>query len=256
MTLLGTFTPAPTGRRAPAGNTSNGPESEAMRQRIIKMMTDASHGSERSQQKAIGPSEYGHPCTRNVAFKVAGVDKQPDFSDPLPSIVGVAMHAWMENNLDPSEWLPEQKVNVSAGLSGHSDAYHIPTRTVVDWKFLGATQHQAWTGGYVSEQYRIQAHSYGQGFVNAGLKVDRVADAIFCRSKPLQALYVWSEPWDPSIAQKALNRLAKIRMYVAASRAGNANRGPILDINPTPGDTCFFCRYKGTSDQGLCDRAK
>lgn len=255
-TLLGTFSPKPAGKFGPVGKTSNNPESEALRQKIIKLMTDASHNSERSLQKAIGPSEYGHPCARQVAYKVAGVQEQPDYQDPMPSIIGVACHAWMEENLPRDEWIPEHKVNVSDTLAGHSDAYHIPTRTVVDWKFLGATQHQAWTKDYVSEQYRIQAHSYGQGFTNAGYPVDRVADAIFCRSKSLQHLFVWSEAWDPAIAQTALNRLGKIRMYVASSGAGDTNRGPILDINPTAGDTCFFCRYKGTSAQGYCDRAK
>jgi hypothetical protein len=252
---LGTFSPKPVNVTSRVGATnSNGPESEAMRLRIIKLVTDASHGAARNLQKEIGPSEYGHPCTRQIAFKVAGIPKNPDWLDPLPSIIGTAMHSWMETALLPlNDWIPERKVHVTESLFGHSDAYHVPTRTVVDWKFLGNTQHREYASGYVSSQYRVQAHSYGLGFFNAGFPVDRVALAIFSRSKTLQDLYVWSEPWDRAVAQHAVDRLQTVRQYVAVTGAGPLNRTPILQIKPTSGDTCYFCPFKGTSQQGLCE---
>lgn len=250
---LGTFCPKPVNVKARVGVTnSNGPESAALRLKIIKMVTDAGNGAARSLQKAIGPSEIGHPCTRQVAFKVAGVPKNPNWLDPMPSILGTAFHAWMEENLPRSEWIPEQKVYVTQTLTGHSDAYHIPTRTVVDWKLLGNTAHRDYSGGYMSTQYRVQAHSYGMGFVNAGYPVDRVAVAIFGRSKTLQDLYVWSERWDPAIAQRAVDRLQIVRNYVAATGASEHNRAPLLAIEPTSGDTCYFCPYKGQAQGGLC----
>lgn len=254
---FGAFTPKParTGYTADVPHSTD-PTAEALRLKIIAMMTDASNRAPRNIQKAIGPSEIGHPCARQVAFKVAGVAKNPSYLDPMPSILGVAFHSWMEDILPRDEWIPERKVHVADGLTGNSDAYHIPTRTVVDWKLLGRTQHQQWLGGYSSEQYGVQADSYGQGFANAGYQVDRVAIAVFCRAKPLQDLFVWSRPWDPANAQKALNRLGRIRMYVAASGASDVNRAPLLQINATAGDTCYFCPFKGTSAQGLCDRAK
>jgi hypothetical protein len=126
---------------------------------------------------------------------------------------------------------------------------------VVDWKLLGNTQHQKYVGGYTSSQYRVQAHSYGQGFFNMGYPVERVALAIFGRSKTLQDLYVWSEPWDPAIAARAVARLEIIRQYVDRTGASNENRRPLLAIDPVAGDTCFFCPFKGTTANGLCDRA-
>lgn len=251
--MLGTFSPKPVNVKARVGATnSNGPESEALRLKIIKMVTDASNGAARSLQKAIGPSEIGHPCTRQVAFKVAGIPKNPSWLDPMPSILGTAFHAWMEANLPRDEWIPERRVHVTDTLSGHSDAYHIPTRTVVDWKLLGNTAHRDYSGGYMSSQYRVQGHSYGLGFANAGYPVDRVALAIFGRAKTLQDLYVWSEPWDPAVAQRAVARLGIVEQYVAATGAGPGNRAPLLAIEPTVGDTCYFCPFKGQATNGLC----
>jgi hypothetical protein len=251
---LGTFTPKPVNvhRTVAPGNN---PESIALQQLIIKIVTDASNGSERSLQKAIGPSEIGHPCSRNVAFKVAGVAKQPSTLDPLPSVLGVAFHAWMERNLPRDEWIPESKVYVTGALYGHCDAYHIPTRTVVDWKLLGRTIHTEWTQGHVSDKYRVQAHSYGQGFVNAGYPVDRIAVAVFCRAKTLQDLYVWSEEYDPAAAQRALTRLQIIRDYVTATGASDTNRAPLMAVPATVGGECYFCSYKGSETAGMCPRS-
>lgn len=256
MSAVGSFVPKALHTKDHGQAYSSDAQAEALRQKILKFVTDASLNSARNQQRAIGPSEIGHPCNRQIAFKVAGVRENPSYLDPFPSILGVAFHAWMEGNLPRDEWLPEHKVNVTSTLRGTSDAYHIPTRTVVDWKLLGRTQHQSWLGGYTSEQYEVQADCYGQGFVNAGYPVDRVAIAVFCRARPLQDMFLWSRPWNPANAQKALNRLAMIRTYVAASGASDANRAPILNVGATAGDTCYFCPFKGTPVQGLCDRAK
>jgi hypothetical protein len=256
VSAIGSFNPKPVKTRSHNQSYASDPQAEALRQKIIKLMTDASNNSARSLQKAIGPSEIGHACPRNVAYKVAGVTENPSYLDPMPSILGVAFHAWMEQQLPADEWIPEQRVHVTDTLSGHSDAYHIPTRTVVDWKLLGRTQHQEWLGGYTKEQYELQADCYGLGFVNAGYPVDRVAVAVFCRARPLQDLFLWSRPWNPDNARRALERLEIVRNYVAASGASDTNRAAILKVPAVAGDSCYFCSYKGTSLQGLCDRAK
>lgn len=253
---FGAFTPKPAGGRQTGGPGGNNPESEALRLKIIKLMTDASNGSARSLQTAIGPSEIGHPCPRKVAYKLANVRENTSYQDPFPSIMGVAMHAWMEENLPRDEWIPEQRVNADGReLFGHSDAYHKPTRTVVDWKFLGSTMHRQWLGGYVNSTYQVQAHSYGQGFVNMGYPVDRVAVAVFCRAKTLQDLYVWSEPWDPAIAHRAFERMDILKTYIAASGASDTNRAPLLEIPAVAGDGCYFCMHKGKPGDGQCDRS-
>jgi len=253
---LATFTPKASNAKGPTGPDGNNPESIAMKQRIVTMVRNSSDNNPRNLQKAIGPSEVGHPCPRQVAMKVAGVTPNPSWLDPMPSILGVAFHAWMEENLDRREWIPEHKVHVDGrGLWGHSDAYHIPTRTVVDWKLLGATMWRDWTGGYVNQTYKVQAHSYGKGFLRAGYPVDRVAVAVFCRAKSLNDLFVWSEAWDESIADQALLRLEAIKTYVNGTGASDTNRAPLLAIDAVAGDGCYFCPFKGQLANGRCDRA-
>jgi hypothetical protein len=257
VTALGVFTPKPVNVSLKPGTAySNGPESEALREIIIHDMTVAAAGASRGLQKEIGPSEIGEPCARQVAFKVAGVEKNPSWQDPFPSIRGVAMHSWMEENLPKATWELECSVDCGRGVVGTSDAYHKPSLTVVDWKFLGATQHGEWLRGYLSTKYRVQAHTYGNGWAARGYRVDRVALAIFGVTKTLQDLYVWSEPWQPAIAEQALVRLDHVRSYVAATAASNSNRAPLLQVPATPGGGCFFCPYKGRADQGLCCDAR
>ena len=254
MSAIGSFTPKALHTKTHNQSYSTDAQAEALRQRIIHFVTEAGNGHSRNQQKAIGPSEIGHPCPRNVAYKLAGVTKNPSYRDPFPSILGVAFHAWMEGNLPQDEWIPERRVHVTDTLAGTSDAYHIPTRTVVDWKLLGQTQHLQWLGGYTKEQYEVQADSYGLGFVNAGYPVDRVAIAVFCRARPLQDMFLWSRPWNPDNARRAIDRLEIIRTYVEASGANDSNRAPLMQVPAVAGDSCYFCSYKGTSLQGLCDR--
>ena len=251
---LGTFNPKPANHKT-GGPAGNNPESIALQQKIIALVTKASNTSERNLQTAIGPSEIGHPCPRKIAYKLAGVRENNRFQDPLPSVLGVAFHAWMEVNLPRDEWIPEQRVNVDGvELYGHSDAYHRPTGTVVDWKMLGRTMHQQWLGGYTNDTYRVQAHSYGQGFHNMGLPVNRVAVAVFCRAKTLQDLYVWSEPWDPEVARRAIERLGIIRTYVETSGASDSHRQPLTMVPAVAGDGCYFCLHGGKTTDGKCDK--
>ena len=255
---LATFTPKASNVGKASGPDGNCPESIAMKQRIVTMVRHAADNNPRNLQKAIGPSEIGHPCRRPGRDEGRRGDAEPQLglADPMPSILGVAFHAWMEQNLDMREWIPEKRVDVDGrGLWGHSDAYHIPTRTVVDWKLLGLTMWRDWTGGYVNGTYKVQAHSYGRGFMRAGYPVERIAVAVFCRSKPLQDLYVWSEPWDQTVADQALLRLEAIKTYVNGTGASDDNRAPLLAIDPVAGDGCYFCPFKGQLSAGRCDRA-
>lgn len=57
-----------------------------------------------------------------------------------------------------------------------------------------------------SEQYRVQVHGYGKGFRRLGLPVDHVAIAFYPRSSDLSGLYVWSEPYNETIIDTALER--------------------------------------------------
>lgn len=114
---------------------------------IAKALRDMiRHGSRvmpRSQQKALGPSEVGHPCPRKLAYGLMDEPGEPGFSDPLPSLIGTAFHSWLEwaapqhnELLGRERWLPETKVTVREGLSGTCDLFDTDTGTVIDHKGL------------------------------------------------------------------------------------------------------------------------
>lgn len=253
-----------TRRHRTLSDTTGGPISDLLRNTIITHVTEAANNSERNLQREIGPSEIGHPCNRNIAYKLAFVAEQPDTHDPWPSIVGTAVHAWLEEKLAPRpEWLTETVVWPTPYLKGHSDAYYRPEDTVVDWKVLGNTQHAKFANKeYLEERngievlkpgvYQTQIHAYGAGMMRKGYNVKRVALAIFARARTLQSLYVHSEPWDIQVAAAALVRLEKIKAYVEATGASDTNRAPILRLDPHAGHDCYFCPFKGRADEGLC----
>lgn len=255
---IATLKPTATAAAA-ALKLSSDPEAEALRQDVLRIFADASSNSERSLQRAIGPSETGHPCPRNIAHKLAGTPHSSGMGlDPLPSILGTAAHAWAaealerENAKTPGRFIIEHRVEVAPAylhfppLTGSGDGFDTWRGTVLDWKWLGTTQWREYTTGYVSEQYRAQTHQYGLGFQRLGYDVKRVALVIIPRNKSLRETFVWSEPYDPAIANATVERLRQIQMVMAAGYRPN-------DINPRPGGGCYFCPFKGRESGGLCE---
>ena len=234
-------------------------DATGLRSEIIRVIRHAADNAPRSLQRRIGPSEIGTPCTRQLGYKVADHDPAPgraSIHDPWPSIVGTATHAWLADafeitNADatrrgePEPWLLEQRVDVGLGLTGSCDCFHVPSRTVLDWKVLGDTQYRRYTSDGPSETYRVQGHCYGLGWERAGFTVDRVGIGFFGRAKRLSDLHIWSEPYDREIALRALKRLRDVGRIVEAG--ADPQRLPAV-----PGGQCHFCSYQGPAKQGFC----
>jgi hypothetical protein len=240
---------------------SSDADAEALRQDVLRIFRDAANNSDRNLQRAIGPSETGHPCARNIAHKLAGTpETDSKHLDPLPSILGTAAHAWAaealerENRRTPGRFIIEHRVTVAPAylhfppLTGSGDGFDTWTGTVLDWKWLGTTQWREYLNGYVSAQYREQTHQYGLGFANLGYDVKRVALVIIPRNKSLRDTFVWSEAWDSAVAHATVARLRQIQLVIAAGHRPN-------DIRATPGGGCYFCPFKGGEDKGLCGQS-
>lgn len=219
-----------------------------LRSIIIDNVKTFAANAPRSLQKHIGPSQVGTPCERQLAYHLAGTEEARSFLDPWPSIVGTAVHAWLADCMDDHNrrliaageeprWHIERRVDVGLGLTGSSDCFDSITGTVIDWKILGNTQYSKYIKEGPSEVYRVQAHCYGLGYVRAGFKVERVAIGFFGRAKTLNDLHMWSEPFDMTIALKALKRMREVQEKV------DAGVKP-LDIAANPGVACFFCPFK------------
>lgn len=183
----------------------------------------------RSLQKRIGPSELGTPCSACLIEKLAGHQerRQPGM-DWLP-FVGSAVHeqlavvfAAANEGLPRARYLVEAKVSVGEiggeDITGHADLYDGLLGEVTDYKIVGDTTLRKAKGqGHPGPTYRTQAHLYGRGFVRRGLPVKRVRVAFLPRNaKHLRNAYVWDEPYDESVALKAIERADMLARAIQA----------------------------------------
>lgn len=206
---------------------------------VKQLIVDISDARPRNRQVAVGPSEIGGPCARRLGFRLAGAEPVNTDHDPLASLIGTAMHALIEDGLQGHpDWRTEIPVTIDAyGIRGTLDAYHIPTRTIVDWKLVGASSLRKYKTAGVGEQYRTQVHTYALALSLTGVEVDTVAVAFIPRSGVLAETYVWSEPYDPDVVEGALRRYETIRGAVQAAPA------QALPLLPTAEQFCQRCPW-------------
>jgi len=243
---------------APAVDLPAGSEDKAIKAALIDIIKQAAANAPRSQQTALGPSEIGHPCDRRLGHKLAGTTPANTDSDPLPSILGIGFHEWAAqafaahpskessqkatHNGTVMEWLVEQRVQAAtwsdgSTLDGSGDLYWVPPRAVLDWKVLGKTSMDKLKREGPSSTYRVQLHTYGVGYLIRGLAPKRVGLVAIPRAGRLDGMHVWTEPFDPSIAAQAIQRVDAIRTLVAG--AGDAAL-PLLERADGP---CAWCPF-------------
>lgn len=212
---------------------------------LTQMVIDRARNAPRSQQQSLGPSEVGHPCDRKLAYGIMREPRTIDQpGDPLPSIVGTAAHKWMEgmlkayNDEHGVRFLVEQPVAPSPAIPGSLDVYDIRTKTIIDWKFPSADRVRRYRKDGPGDQYRKQVHLYGRGMANLGLTPDTVAIMFMPRGGQLAQAYMWSEPYDPQIAQETLDRFWSVTAMIDQ-----------LDAEHHPETYAFF----PTAPSTLCD---
>ena len=185
---------------------------DPLRTDLISMILERDAATPRHRQRELGPSEVGHPCMKKMALGMSEIQKCNPPYDPLPSIIGVSVHKWLESAarhansvLNRHRWSTEIRVNVAPGLAGSCDLYDHDTATVIDWKCPGNDRFDK----YVKDPgplYKNQVYLYGRGFENAGLPVKRVAIAFLPRGRTLHNLHVWRADYDRTIADNILKR--------------------------------------------------
>jgi hypothetical protein len=226
---------------------------------LPELIRRAAAAAPRSQQVDMGPSEAGEPCTRKLAYKMLTWDKPEDRDpDPWAAVQGVAVHAWLaevfrgENQrLGRERYLVEQQVtpvteeDAQAGLpgtlTGSCDLFDRDTGTVTDWKLTSPERLRHYRQHGPGGKYRTQAHLYGRGLANAGEHVQAVSIVFLPRAVYLDGLHMWSEPYDPAVAQAAFKRLAAIRDAIIAL---DPERYPgRWGLFPTAPGTCRHCPW-------------
>lgn len=199
----------------------------------------------RSQQAHIGPSGIGVPCSRRIGYQIAGIAPVQRRGLALAPWIGTAAHAAMAEAIAGNpDWISELAVTLPGTtgiggrpepISGTLDAYHIPSRTIVDWKFVADTTiAKTRSKGTPDDTYRTQVHLYAYGLSYAGHRVDTVAVAYIPRSGRAENVHVWSEPYEEKLALTALDRLAKIARIAQAGLVGTL---------PTADHWCESCPW-------------
>lgn len=226
---------------------------------LRSIVTDGIANQPRSLQKRIGPSEIGNPCTHCLAAKLAGWVENRDAAW-LP-FIGACTHEGFSNLVLTHEadrnamhttgvrWLSEHEITVgnigTEPITGTCDLFDTVTGTVTDLKVVGTiTLKNAKRGP--SDTYRVQVHSYGRGWVNAGYRVEHVAIWFVPRNAvTLDAGVFWSEPYDEQVATAALDRASQLAVNLAALEQGAGPEARDAWITSLPRDPgCYSCdRY-------------
>lgn len=217
--------------------------------KIGEIIKWADANSPRSQQTALGPSEIGTPCTRRLAYRLAGVPVVNHYRDPWAAIVGTAIHAWLEKAViaygDP-RFETEAELEIDPALTGHSDLF--VGGVVVDYKTGGAEVMREVHRNGPSRAYRIQTQLYGLGQQRAGREVTHVALVFLPRSGRLSGMYVWVDQFRPHIANAAIQNMYKV--------AGQVTEGLSFEDFPAMEDHCGYCpwyRKEGLMGVGKAD---
>lgn len=202
----------------------------------------------RSLQKRIGPSEIGNPCDRRLGYKLAGVEPVNVAGVNWKAYIGTAVHAafaaiFEQLNTSTDRWLIEQPVQVSKNpgeeVWGSCDLFDTHTGCVWDWKFTTKNKiREEYRRNGPGDQYRTQAHQYGQGWINKGYDVRSVGVVFFTRDGEYTDRYVWHEPMNTSHAVSTLARVEAIGNSIKTF--GPEFTLPILATAPA---YCNFCPY-------------
>lgn len=223
---------------------------EQLAEQIAEFILDADRNSARSQQRAIGPSEVGEPCERQLTYKILGVPENNGHRDPIAAIIGIGFHMWMAEKFQAKQvlladgtprYLVEERLTIRDGMTGTADLYDGLAGVNNDWKLVGVSSMDRYRRQGPGPKYRIQGHVYGLGQEMAGRKPHRVAITFIARHHELQ-VHVWSEPYDRQIALEALDRLDRIRQEAHdLDLPANPARWAQIPIADDP--TCIWCPW-------------
>ena len=177
---------------------------------LIEILHAKENTRARSNQVQIGPSELGG-CRRKVYYRLHDQHPTNDNEMKLAAIMGTAIHAAIENAIelaDPEgkKYLVEQEVEYG-DMKAHIDLWIPETGDVVDWKTVKKTN----LSYFPSTQQRWQVQVYGYLLEKSGKgKPTTVNLVAIPRDGDERDIKVHSEPYDPAIAEEALNWLAAV----------------------------------------------
>jgi hypothetical protein len=187
-----------------------------MKDFLVDILHAKENSRARSNQVQIGPSELGG-CRRKVYYRLHDQHETNGNEMKLAAIMGTAIHAAIEDAInladpDGTKYIVEQEVEYG-DMKAHIDLWIPETGDVVDWKTVKKNN----LSYFPSTQQRWQVQVYGYLLDKSGkgkpVNVNLVA---IPRDGDERDIKVHSEPYDPAIAEEALNWLAAIKQTETA----------------------------------------
>jgi len=212
---------------------------------LLQVLRDKDAGRARSKQAQVGPSELGG-CRRKVWYRL---NDQPETNDnelKLSAIMGTAIHAEIEKAIsiaDPKgeKYWVETSVEYN-GMKAHIDLFIPETGDVIDWKTVKVKN----LSYFPTQQQRWQVQVYGYLLDKSGKGKPRTVNLVaIARDGDERDVKVHSEPYDPKMAEDALNWLSAIKESAEAP-------GPERDQSYCK----FYCKYFDESGEMGCTGLK
>ena len=214
----------------------------------------------RNVQRHLGPSELGHHCDRQLVGKMAGIDFGSGagnmLHDSWPSIVGTALHAFLEQAFQwdsqwnsNGRWLTETRVTPDPGAEsphpGTADLFDTVFNVLSDHKCQSETIRTRLRRSGPPYHYYIQMLLYALGYMHNGYSVQRIVLISWPRTKSsLDDMFVWEKTItaeDIAEVTKVLDKTVLREKLAAFVAAGEMS---FWDIPPTPSDDdCQWCPF-------------
>lgn len=199
----------------------------------------AAASAPRTLQPEIGPSELGLHCSRQIAYRLAGAGPVNMSIDPVPSVTGTAMHAWLSgvyrSMQPPGRYLVDHSINYR-GVRGTLDLYDRRTLLVVDWKFPRKAKARRMRIDGPPRHYRWQLQTYAAGLSAAGESPAQCAVVFVPTDGTLADVFAWQFPVDGREADEALERLDTVRSLLDCG-------GTPAGVPAQPSRLCPWCPY-------------
>lgn len=217
-----------------------------------------SNRTDRSVQKALGPSEVGTPCDRRLAMSIMGIPKSNPGGDNWASFVGTCVHTGLAEMFEWADagqgrFAVEQRVEYPNILvpKGTADLLDRTLLMVDDHKLMGRWSLDKLRLEGIKPLYLTQLMLYAYGLKLKGEKVKYVALIAWPREQAtLNDLTAVVLPYDATIADQAFARVDRIAAEIEQrARTTDLNSLRIARSFEVQ-DDCTYCPFfaKGDSE--------
>jgi len=250
--------PAEVPPKVKAEMSPKGAEIAARLREIFYSYDNRKTSDNRSAQVTIGPSEIGTPCDRRLGLSLMRTPATNPGGDGWAAFVGTCLHDGLEKMFQWSDagtgrFVTEMPLTFGSTYvpRGTGDLLDRTLMMFLDHKAMGQYSRRRLRDKGPSETYRVQVHTYAYGAVLEGEKVKHVAIVAWPRDgSSLDELWVWTEPYDKTIAENALKRVDKLAGSLPLTGTWPEKLAAARSLPVADPYECRFCPFllKGDGD--------